>query len=146
MKRVPIEKIGEDVAGITSVLSTADLRQALSEVRRLALQGIRDNFTSSSGPLGKPWPPRRVAGDGHPLLMDSGDMLQAAVGTGAGHVSRQEPRSLELGVSLDVVPYAAAQNYGYGPGNLPQREYLGVKQPKLAECDAVLANFIDNLI
>jgi len=100
----------------------------LEECQELAKQNIRDNFTSSASPDNESWPPRKIQGDGHPLLMDTGKLLQAATGGGAGNVARVSSHELEYGVNLDTVPYARAQDYGYPPRNLPERHYLGVSE------------------
>lgn len=122
----------------------------LEECRDLAKQNIRDNFTSSATPGGESWPPRKILGDGHPLLMDTGKLLQAATGGGSGNVeqieSHGENHELTYGVSLDAVPYARAHDLGYPPRNLPERHYLGVSEETIDAFESVIAEHIENEI
>lgn len=94
------------------------------------VQSNRDNFNSQATPQGRDWKERKDPGDGHPLLQESGDMMQAAVGGGPGHIHHietdDEGRSLVVGVDLDIIAYARAQALGYKPNNLPARNYLGL--------------------
>lgn len=114
----------------------------LEQFEVIAHQGIRDNFNSSATPDNADWLPRKIKGDGHPLEMDTGALLQAAVGSGSGAIEQMDAHQLTLGISGEVVPYAAAQNYGRSEINLPQREYEGVGEEKIDEMEIVLADFI----
>jgi phage gpG-like protein len=82
-------------------------------------------------PGGDPWPERKIEGDGHPLLMDTGALLQAATAGGAGHIVVLEPRSLEFGIDADSIRYAATHEFGSPDRNIPPRSYLGAGEETL---------------
>ncbi|MCI0358644.1 MAG: phage virion morphogenesis protein [Planctomycetaceae bacterium] len=111
---------------------------AMQQCAEIGRQSMRDNFTSSATPDGSNWPPRKRQGDGHPLLIDRGPLLQAATGGGAGHVEQVEDREVALGVDGSVIAYAATHNFGRG--NVPQREYAGLKPEREDACEAVIAD------
>jgi phage gpG-like protein len=132
----------EEMARIADLLAQGPYTPFLEGTAKpIARQAIRDNFTSSATPDNANWPPRKIAGDGHPLLMESGAMLQAATGGGAGAIAEAGTHDLTLGVDGGTVPYAAAQNYGYAPRNLPAREYLGMDDESIDACAEELADF-----
>ena len=101
-------------------------------------QSIRDNFTSSATPDGANWPPRKRKGDGHPLLIDTGALLQAATGGGAGHIEQLDAREVTMGVDGRVIPYAATHNYGRDP--IARREYLGLKTEHEDACADIIGD------
>jgi phage gpG-like protein len=118
----------------------APLDDVLELCYPVVIQSTRDNFNSQADPDGDDWRPRKIEGDGHPLLQKSGDMMQAATGGGAGHVHEIEHNGdgtdLVVGVNLDTIAYARAQALGYKPRNLPARNYLGLTkagEEKVAE-------------
>lgn len=119
---------------------------ALEALIPLAHQSHRDNFTSSATPEGADWPPRKVEGDGHPLLIDTGNMLQASTGGGPGGVARIEGDTLFMGVSLDVIPYARAHNMGNPERNLPRREFLGLTLRRAQEGETIVADKVEPAI
>lgn len=123
-------------------------RAALEKIKPRIILNIRGNFNSSATASGRDWKKRREIGDGHPLLMDTGTLLQAAVGGGAGHISEITADTLDTGVSFDRVPYSRVHQYGYPPKNIPQREYLAISREttdELAEiaADELLGVFFD---
>ncbi len=115
---------------------------AFTECKRLILQNIRDNFTSSASPRGQSWPQRKKIGDGHPLLMDKGKLLQAATGGGAGHIDLATDSELVLGISHSVVPYVNVHNFGYPERNLPQREFFGISDETSDEIENVIGDHV----
>jgi len=110
--------------------------------------GIDQNFDDTSGPDNRSWPPHApftVAKYGpHPLLVLSGKMRAAATGTGEGAIVRVTGNSLQLGISLESVIYAGAQNFGYR--NIPQREYLGIKEPVADRIEDMLTNNVQSTL
>lgn len=132
-------RIAEESARLGQAIQAADFSQELAgPVRGLVLQGIRDNFTGSRDPSGKPWAPRKNIGDGHPLLMDTGRLMQAATGGGAGHSSAASSRELSVGVSDASVPYA--KYHETGTSKMPARRFMGVQERRLAEIDEIIAD------
>lgn len=121
-------------AGFDEVPITDSMVQCADVMR----QSVRDNFTSSATPDGASWPPRKIQGDGHPLLMDTGRLLQAATGGGAGAIEIIQGREVAMGVDGSVVPYAATHNYGRG--KIPAREYAGLKPDAEAACQEIIAD------
>lgn len=74
-------------------------------------------------------------------------MYQAATSEyGSGHVESHGAREGEYGVDGSAIPYAAAQNFGYAPRNLPQREFLDVADDKADECMETLADGLMELV
>ena len=112
----------------------------------MVYQAIRDNFTSSATPDNEDWPPRKRIGDGHPLLIDTGAMLQAATGAGPGaesEISKDGMGEHELAVSIDAgaIPYAATHQYGDPRRNIPQREFFGMHEVAIDEAETIIADF-----
>lgn len=140
MKSIPADKLEEYFDGVAKGLIDGNFRVVLESCVKPVHQSIRDNFTSSADANGQDWPERKVEGDGHPLLMDTGALLQAATGGGAGTIARVGERELEWGVDLDVIPYARAHNLGNPGNNLPQREFLDVQEEHKVECGEAIAD------
>lgn len=108
------------------------------DVRNRVLQSVRDNFTSSTDERGRQWKPRKVRGDGHPLLIDTGKLLQAATGGGAGHYTKAASRELEVGIFSGVVSYA--KYHETGTSKMPARPFMGVSERRLEEIDEIVAD------
>lgn len=136
---IDIEQIEQHMANVAKRVDAFDWSDTLSgDVKAEVLQGVRDNFTSSVNPDGKKWKPRKNKGDGHPLLIDTGKLLQAAVGSGAGRVQQADAAELTVGVDTARVPYAAVHNRG--GKKMPQREFMGVQNKRLKRIDKLIAN------
>ena len=120
------------------------LEPVLRECAPIIRQSVRDNFTSSASPDGVDWPARNEVGDGHPLLMDTGKLMQAAVGSGSGALFEIQDRSLMVGVDGDIVPYAAIHNYGGVKRPMPKREYMGPKPEHVDECGGLIGDYVEH--
>ena len=146
MAKMPQQFDAEDaVAVMGGVAASLEYMQpALDDCIPIMQQAVRDNFNSSASPENSDWVERVHIGDGHPLLMDTGALLQAATGGGAGHVSRVSHDTAEVGVDLGVIPYARAHNQGRPEVNLPQREFLGMREERERECAEVVADYVVN--
>lgn len=103
-------------------------------------QSVRDSFTSSASPDGVNWPSRKNIGDGHPLGIDTGKMLQAAVDQGSGHIERPGPFSLEKGVQGNEVPYAGF--FSDGTSRMPAREFMGLDERGADAVAELLGDFV----
>ena len=143
---IEVENIEQHCQELEQALQSADFAPVLRQVLPIALQAHRDNFTSSASPDNANWTPRLITGDGHPLLIESGDLMQAATG-GAHSIMVIDGRVLTLGVDGNAIPYAAIHNYGgqfsAQDGSMhvmPQREYLGMNDARLQEADQVIAS------
>ena len=141
-KTMDINGLAGDLAMINAALSDGSFQETLKgpvldEIRG----GIRENFASQSGPGGETWPARKVPGDGHPLLQQSGALIQAATG-GTGNVTNVTPRELSTGVDKGGggggIPGAGAHQHGYG--NIPARPYLGASEERLDAAGEAIAN------
>ncbi len=132
----------EEMAKLARKLADGPYTPVLAAIKPVARQAFRDNFTSSANPDDQDWLPRKHPGDGHPLLIETGAMLQAATGGGAGGIEEIGTHDLTLGVDGGTIPYGAAQNYGLPRRNLPQREYMGMSEQKIDEADDLLADFV----
>lgn len=115
------------------------LDETLEACRLVLQQGVREGFNSSADPeTGASWPPRKVEGDGHPLLVDTGKMMQAATGGGAGGIKEVDGRSLTIGVRGSSVPYASIHQEG--SARMPQRRFLSASEKTLDECGDLIAD------
>lgn len=136
---IDISQIEQDAAKVAAKVAGYDWNPVLGgEVRKQALQGIRDNFNSSANPENRSWPPRKVEGDGHPLLIETGKLMQAATGGGAGHVTRISNGELTLGVDGSKVKYAAIHNNG--GKRMPKREFMGNRPQRITEIGEIIAD------
>lgn len=129
-----------EMALLADGFENAPLQEAMQDCAVIMKQSVRDNFTSSATPDGNDWPPRKHIGDGHPLLIDTGALLQAATGGGAGHIEIIQDREVAVGVSGGVIPYAAIHNFG--GKQMPVREYAGLKPEYESECREVIADHV----
>jgi phage gpG-like protein len=121
------------------------LQRAMAACAEIAEQSTRDAFTSSADPItDSDWAPRVDPGDGHPLLIDTGALLQAATGGGAGHVRVVSPREMVSGVDKGAVVYAAVHNFGWPDRNIPQRRYLGFTRRSVRRCRDVVVEHARN--
>ncbi len=145
MSDIDFEQFGEHLNGVVSAIETGDFEPVLRErVRPLVLQSIRDNFNSSAGADGSGWPARKRQGDGHPLLMESGALMQAATGGGAGHVTKIDAKELSVGVDKGAggggIPGAAVHQFGFPRKNIPPRPYLEARDEALDEAAEEIAD------
>lgn len=136
----------EDAADNCALLGQ-DLQQgpytrAMELAAPIVNQSVRDNFNSSASPDGVNWPPRKNPGDGHPLLIETGALLQAATDGGPGHIERFEPFGLQKGVQSSEIPYAAVHNEGGITKPIPQREFMGLHDRGQDEVADLLADFV----
>jgi phage gpG-like protein len=107
-------------------------KAAFDAVAPVLRQGIDQHFQQRATPGGSSWPQRKDKKP-HPLLEETGTLRAAATIQGAvGHVERLEGDTLTLGVDKTIdeggLPGAAVHQYGYPPGNIPQRQYLGFSE------------------
>jgi phage gpG-like protein len=134
-----IDDFAAELDDITRRVDKEPVNAALEKCRNLVLCDIADNFAKSMSPNGEAWPPRKIEGDGHPLLIETSALLDAATGNGAGSIDQLEGRMLELGVDGSIIPYAATHNFGDPGRNIPQREFAGAQEATLEECAEILA-------
>ena len=139
--RFNADRASEVLTAIGVDFATISFLDVMPEIARVINQSTRDNFNSSADPDGGSWPPRKHIGDGHPLLMDTGKLLQAATGGGSGHIERMEPNGIVVGVDGATVPYAGIHNDGMG-GRMPQREYLGLDEEGQNVTEDILIDFL----
>jgi len=133
---IQFEEFSAHASRLSRMLESADFTPELSGViRNTVLDGVWENFAKSSNPEGGSWPPRKVVGDGHPLLIDTMRLMEAATG-GGGSLTIVEPQQLVVGVS--GVPYAGVHNYG--SSRMPQREYMGAPEKSLEAIDDQIAD------
>lgn len=134
------EELQQTLEAQEQALESVDLTSFLGEVARpLVLQDERDHFTSSVSPDGQAWAPRVILGDGHPILVDKGDLLQAATGGGPGHISQIAARELVLGVQGDV---SGAIYHTTGTSRMPARPFMGAKESTEEIIEDRLADFV----
>lgn len=94
-------------------------KQSMANIVRTAQIG---NFNRESDAEGNPWAPRKQ-GYKHPPLRDTLDMYSAASDPyAAGAVEYSTHRSLVIGISDEVIPYAKYHQFGAGP--IPKRQFF----------------------
>lgn len=120
------ENAAEQCALLGADLLAGPYTKAMEAASSIVNQSVRDNFTSSVTPDGSEWAPRKHVGDGHPLGMDTGALLQAATDGGSGHIERLEPFGLQKGVQGEEVPYAGF--FSGGTSKMPPREFMGLNE------------------
>lgn len=138
-----------DINRILFLMEYGNFAQVLEGEVKDGLQwAFYENFLNDSDPEGQPWQPRkpRKGDDGHPLLRDTLAMYMAACEDGPGAITRVESRSLDVGIDLDTIPYARAQNYGYPPNNLPAREFFRPSAHYITQIGETIADAIDEKI
>lgn len=136
MEPIPIEQLDAWLAALLNRMENASFRSALVEVHSELIRGNARNFEKQQSSTGAPWPARKD-NFSHPLLRLLLSMYNAAaVPGGAGQVEQLGDRESAIGVSLDAVPYARAQNFGYH--HLPAREFFYATDETLERCDALI--------
>lgn len=124
---VPAEQLGNEIAEMVDSLRHGSFEPALKECIELAHHSIGVNFASEASPHGGGWTPRKEPGDGHPLLIESGKLFQAATSSfGEGHAGEVGDREASTGIDAGAVPYAATQNFGRPEANIPARQFEDV--------------------
>ena len=113
MLTVDARELQRVIAGLQAGISPGSL---LAELTQQTAQQTQRRFDRRQAPDGTPWPPRRDAKP-HPLLEETGRLRRS--------IRERELQEREGAVATAGVPYAAAHQWGYEPGGLPQREFLG---------------------
>lgn len=122
-REIAAENVDAALEQIVQSVATRDYSDVLASCHFQILEGVAENFTREENRFGEAWP-KRKDDKTHPLLRLTYAMyVAAATHGGAGQVERINAQTSELGISLDAIPYARAQNLGYPEGNLPAREY-----------------------
>lgn len=134
------EDAGKQCALLGQDLISGPYTKAMELASPIVNQSVRDNFTSSVSPDGADWPPRKNIGDGHPLGIDTGKLLQAAVDQGSGHIERFEPFGLVKGVQAEAVPYAGF--FQFGTSKMPPREFMGLSERGQDAVADLLGDFV----
>jgi phage gpG-like protein len=134
------ENIEEYFMRVNNHLATNDITGTLHDAKLKVLQDVGRNFQEATSPTGKKWPKRRNKGDGHPLLIDTTKLSQAALGLGDGKIDEESGREFSVGVKGSVVPYAIKHQTGRNSENLPQREFMGARESTLIEIGEDIAD------
>jgi hypothetical protein len=142
---IPFENLGDHFDRMAAAADAPNLAAAMEEAQKLVLVDIGRNFIAAATPEGVSWPPRKDNLP-HPLLIKSGALESAATGTGAGAILRVQAREAEVGIDLDVIPYARAQDRGYAPRNLPARHFHGATSKTLEGIGALLLEAIEPIL
>jgi len=147
MKRVYASDMPAEMAEIAGRFDHGSFDKSLGAVGIVIQEGIARNFSRQTDSDGAPWPDRVGEDDiAHPMLIETGALLAAATGTGAGSIRRVvNGRAVEVGVDKSVemggIPGAAVHNFGheFGAFKVPQREWLYATGEVLDEAAAVFA-------
>jgi hypothetical protein len=150
-QQIPIEQLEEAIQGAVDELARLNFNDPLTRCLQLITLGVGENFAAEKDSHGKRWPKRKdqkKRTDGHPLLRLALSMYGAAAEFGGpGQVQEVGARGGFVGISLDAVPYARAQNLGHSYNVngrhwvLPPREYYYATDETLAACDDVVAQY-----
>jgi phage gpG-like protein len=141
MNDVPAEKLVAECRQMAGALERGSFAPAFRDSIELAHKSIGQNFAAEAAPHGAGWPPRKEEGDGHPLLIESGELFQAATSDfGSGSVNMIGDREASTGVDPLEVPYAATQNFGDAERNIPAREFEDPSDAALDEMAERLAD------
>lgn len=142
--RIEIDDLGNILDQMVARLLTTSKEPALQQCAQELNQGFAQNFASKTDFAGNPWPPRKIAGDGHPLLIDEGDLLLAAASPGnSAHIEEIGDDELLIGAARTVAgkPKAAALQFGYPPRNLPPRPYIWGRSDAIDACGEILGDW-----
>jgi len=142
IKKQPLEvgQLKEYAESVNEGLETADAYNSLDQAHDMIVQDTRDALNSSMSQEGDVWIDRKKVGDGHPLLMDTGKLMQAATGGGAGHINDNDGRNAVFGIDADTVPYAAIHQGGGVTRPMPQRKYFGATEQTEDAIDELIAD------
>lgn len=139
---VRADQLGSETSEMVQALNYGSFAPAFKQCIDLVHKRIGVNFASASSPNGGEWAPRKKQGDGHPLLIDTGTLFQAATSDfGAGSFSDISAREASTGVDAGEVPYAATHNFGDPSRNIPQREFEDVDEETLDQAAELMADF-----
>lgn len=132
----------EYLRGVSRNVEEASFGEPLREMAEVIQQGFGENFARQEDAGGAPWPAHaestiRRYGP-HPLLVLTTAMRTAATG-GSGDVADISDRDLAIGVSGDVIPYAAVHQHGSDRRNIPQRQYVYATSEVVDQCEEILA-------
>jgi phage gpG-like protein len=118
---IPAEDLASWVSAWVDDVSRADASPAMRAIGQILRRDVAAHFTAEQGPDG-PWEPRQIdvglmrgmfpASFSRPLLVLTGDLIEAAALSGVGAINLVEPQSITIGVNPDVIPYAATHQFG----------------------------------
>lgn len=134
----------EGFEALANSLERYDAGRIWPAVVEIFHRGEEQNFQEQKSAAGIPWPPRKDSLP-HPLLRLSYAMFGAATGLGRGGFMRSTSRTATVGINLDDIPYARAQNFGnaYSVGGrswyLPPREYFYASEQTINRMAEALA-------
>lgn len=142
------DNLTQQLAQAGQALANAPLNETMAKLVVIGLESVAENFDASATAGGVAWAERKDKGDGHPLLIDTGRMMSAALGSEIGLSSLARPnaegasehrRSIEArDAEVEVgTPYAGA--HMQGRVNMPARPFMevsGEAVDKMAEAMA----------
>lgn len=122
------ESLSDFLNSLHRELASDPLDKEQEELAAIVRDSVIENFSNQRDYDGNGWEERK--GDYfHDPLMDTLAMYGAATVKGAtGAIENRDRSEIIMGVSVDDIEYAAAQNYGYEEGNLPAREYMYIRK------------------
>lgn len=135
------EQMPQVVDRYANLMESEPLIEPMRRVKEFAHQSVRDQFTGSKTPEGQSWPPRKRRGDGHPLLIDTGKLLQSATGGGEGRVNEVTPRQFKVGTRVEHAKF-----HQHGTKYIPRRPFMGMSEQRLQEAEESLADSLLEVI
>ena len=116
------------------------------------LNGVERNFQQSQSARGDSWPARKDQGDGHPLLIDTGDLMTSAIGAGTVVQVGATEMSIDLPPGQSGTSRAGVRRHEFGDQEIMgqdgilARPYFGVSEETADECTKRIAdNVMDQL-
>lgn len=105
----------------------------LDHLRELIAEETRSNFEGKHDPAGNPWaPPKRNYG--HPLMVRSGDLLDAAVQAAWSAVKTRDGLRFDLS---GLPPYAVFHEFG--TQKMPARPFFGISMEVTHRAEELIA-------
>lgn len=140
--KIPAEEFSEQMFGVAAELLGVSCAPVFAAMLPVIRQGIELRFETATTPDLNPWPARKPnpKDDGHPLLIDTGALIAAAIGQGTGAIEQVSSRELVVGIDGQVIEYANVHNEGYE--QIPQREYFGLDDQTIDQCEELIADYI----
>ena len=124
----------------------SDQSEGLRSCVEPILNGVERNFQSSQSARGDSWPARKDPGDGHPLLIDTGDLMTSAIGAGTVVQVGATEMSIDLPPGQSGTSRGGVRRHEFGGGGIPARPYFGVSEETADECVKRIAdNVMDQL-
>lgn len=142
-----ITTLEQQLGLLVTSLATGSFAEVIATCHVSMMEGIARNFDRRVDSSGAQWPARKDKKT-HPLLRLSNAMFASIANLdGNGQINRVSDREGQMGIDLNVIPYARAQNLGHTynvKGRtwvLPPREYAYLTDERVDMLGELIADF-----